>query len=133
MSKTASTTRLSRAGPTPSTPLGWAPRRRRTTAWRWRRAPRRRSGCGCAELRMRRPIFLNSQFSIRKDEADAYYAALQPPALDADARLIQRQAFAGMLWSKQFYHYDVDEWLRGDPAQPPPPAERLEGRNREWR
>ena len=45
---------------------------------------------------------------------------------------MQRQAFAGLLWSKQFYHYDVHHWLKGDPAQPPPPAERLNGRNRDW-
>ena len=44
-----------------------------------------------------------------------------------------RQAFAGLLWSKQFYHYVVKDWLDGDPAQPPPPAERRDGRNREWR
>src|SRR5262249_21961591 len=75
----------------------------------------------------------NSQFSIRQREADEFYAALQPDTLDADARLVQRQAFAGMLWSKQFYYYDVDEWLRGDPSQPPPPSERLAGRNGAWR
>jgi len=45
---------------------------------------------------------------------------------------VQRQALAGMLWSKQFYHYDVDEWLSGDPAQPAPPRARKRGRNREW-
>jgi hypothetical protein len=72
-------------------------------------------------------------FAQRQAEADEFYAALQPATLDADARLVQRQAFAGMLWSKQFYNYDVDEWLRGDPDQPPPPPERNDGRNREWR
>ncbi len=71
-------------------------------------------------------------FTERQQEADAYYAALQPTTLSADERLVQRQAYAGMLWSKQFYYYDVAEWLRGDPAQPPPPAERRNGRNREW-
>jgi hypothetical protein len=74
----------------------------------------------------------HSLFSIREAEADAFYAALQPAALSDDDRSIQRQAFAGMLWSKQFYYYDVEEWLRGDPAQPPPPPERRNGRNREW-
>ncbi len=44
-----------------------------------------------------------------------------------------RQAFAGMLWSKQFYHYDVEKWLEGDSAQPIPPSERKKGRNNEWR
>ncbi|HJZ49849.1 MAG TPA: hypothetical protein VKE41_21880 [Roseiflexaceae bacterium] len=74
----------------------------------------------------------NSQFSIRQAEADQFYAALQPTTLGDDERLIQRQAFAGMLWSKQYYAYDVDEWLRGDPGQPAPPADRWRGRNREW-
>jgi hypothetical protein len=46
---------------------------------------------------------------------------------DADAKLVQRQAFAGMIWSKQFFHYDVPVWLDGDPTQPPPPAERKHG------
>ncbi|HKZ85281.1 MAG TPA: glucosidase [Anaerolineae bacterium] len=71
-------------------------------------------------------------FALRKQEADEFYAALQPPGLSDDERSVQRQAFAGMLWSKQFYHYDVNEWLEGDPAQPPPPVERKRGRNREW-
>ncbi|WP_414662163.1 MGH1-like glycoside hydrolase domain-containing protein [Horticoccus sp. 23ND18S-11] len=65
-------------------------------------------------------------------EADAFYANLQQGIEDADARLVQRQAFAGLIWSKQFYHYDVCTWLHGDPGQPPPPAERLHGRNAEW-
>jgi len=71
-------------------------------------------------------------FAQRQREADEYYAALQPPGLDEDLRRVQRQALAGMLWSKQFYHYDIDEWLEGDPAQPPPPPERMNGRNRDW-
>ena len=49
-----------------------------------------------------------------------------------DARLVQRQALAGMIWSKQFFHYDIPQWLRGDPTQPPPPAPRRLGRNHEW-
>ncbi len=71
-------------------------------------------------------------FSQRLAESDAFYAALQSANPDDDVRLIQRQAFAGMLWSKQFYYYDVEQWLRGDPAQPPPPAERARGRNSAW-
>ena len=55
-----------------------------------------------------------------------------PLSLSDDARMVQRQAFAGLLWSKQFYHYVVEEWLKGDPAMPPPPPERLLGRNRSW-
>jgi len=72
-------------------------------------------------------------FAQRQAEADEFYYALQPAALTDDERSVQRQAFAGMLWSKQFYYYDVEEWLRGDPGQPPPPPERGRGRNHEWR
>jgi hypothetical protein len=68
----------------------------------------------------------------RRQEADAFYAALQPTGLGEDERRVQRQAFAGLLWSKQFYAYDLEEWLRGDPAQPPPPPYRQRGRNRDW-
>jgi len=72
-------------------------------------------------------------FAKRQSEADEFYADLQPSSLSDDERNVQRQAFAGMLWSKQFYHYDVEEWLKGDPAQPAPPASRKNGRNHEWR
>jgi hypothetical protein len=75
----------------------------------------------------------NRLFDLRQGEADAFYAAIQPPDLDDDSRRVQRQALAGMLWSKQFYHYIVDLWLKGDPAQPPPPPGRRQGRNHEWR
>jgi len=68
----------------------------------------------------------------RKEEADAFYNAVLPPKLSDDAKLVARQAFAGMLWSKQFYHYVVTEWLEGDPAGPPPPPERWQGRNHNW-
>ena len=68
----------------------------------------------------------------RRAEADAFYAAVQAPVADEELRLIQRQAFAGMLWSKQFYYYDVHDWLAGDPAGPPPPASRRSGRNADW-
>ena len=71
-------------------------------------------------------------FSLRKSEADAFYAGLQSTVPDEDLRRIQRQAFAGILWSKQYFYYDVTEWLDGDPAQPGPPKARLDGRNREW-
>ena len=74
----------------------------------------------------------NSMFEARRNEADAFYAELQKDIADADVRLVQRQAFAGMIWNKQFYYFDVPEWLRGDPGQPAPPAERRAGRNREW-
>jgi hypothetical protein len=73
-----------------------------------------------------------SLLSRRQDEADAFYADLQAGIADEDVRTVQRQAFAGMIWSKQFFYYDVPEWLKGDPAQPPPPAQRRHSRNSEW-
>ncbi|MHA4812320.1 MGH1-like glycoside hydrolase domain-containing protein [Flavitalea flava] len=72
-------------------------------------------------------------FSARISETDAFYAELQKDITGEDEKNVQRQAFAGMLWSKQFYYYDVDEWLKGDPGQPTPPPDRLKGRNRQWR
>ena len=69
-------------------------------------------------------------FTTRVEEADEFYRAVST-AQTEDARAIQRQALAGLLWSKQFYSYDVDKWLRGDPAGPPPPPQR--SRNRGWR
>jgi hypothetical protein len=72
-------------------------------------------------------------FSQRRREADEFYAGLQRDVTDADARLVQRQAFAGMIWSKQFFHCDIQQWLDGDPAQPPPPPERKHGRNQDWK
>jgi hypothetical protein len=74
-----------------------------------------------------------SVFSARKAEADEYYAAHTPKKLSPDARNVYRQAFAGLLWSKQFYYYDVPQWLDGDPAGPVPPPERLHGRNHDWK
>jgi Mannosylglycerate hydrolase MGH1-like glycoside hydrolase domain/Glycosyl hydrolase family 63 C-terminal domain len=71
-------------------------------------------------------------FRQRRAEADEFYAALQHDIADADARNVQRQALAGMIWSKQFFHYDVREWIQGDPLQPPPPPERRHGRNADW-
>jgi hypothetical protein len=72
-------------------------------------------------------------FSQRLDEANEFYDGLQADLQSQEERMIQRQAFAGMLWSKQFYYYDVQQWLSGDPAQPPPPKERKNGRNHDWR
>jgi Glycosyl hydrolase family 63 C-terminal domain len=71
-------------------------------------------------------------FAARKREADEFYASRIPKELSDDAKLIMRQSFSGMLWCKQFYHYDISTWLKGDPAGPPPPRERLRGRNKEW-
>jgi hypothetical protein len=71
-------------------------------------------------------------FAQRRFETDRFYAALNPyPATD-ELRRIQKTAFAGMLWSKQFYYYVIRDWLSGDPTMPAPPAERLRGRNHEW-
>src|SRR5262249_32174530 len=70
--------------------------------------------------------------SARLHEADQSYAPVIPRPLSPEARSVMRQALAGMLWSKQFYHYDIKRWLAGDPTQPPPPPERLRGRNSEW-
>ncbi len=70
--------------------------------------------------------------STRAREADEFYSELTPPGASADEALVLRQALAGMLWSKQFYHYDVRRWLDGDPAGPAPPPARLDGRNSEW-
>jgi len=72
-------------------------------------------------------------FANRRREADEFYSDLQAEIADPDARLVQRQALAGMIWSKQFYYYDVPQWLDGDPAQPAPPPERKQGRNHDWR
>ena len=77
------------------------------------------------------PAF-DAKFEQRIAEADEFHASLVAPEVSADERLIQRQALAGLLWNKQFYHYDVERWLTGDPAFPPPPAERLGGRNHGW-
>jgi Mannosylglycerate hydrolase MGH1-like glycoside hydrolase domain len=71
-------------------------------------------------------------FGARIDEADEYYSSIVPVALGADERAVMRQAIAGLLWSKQFYHYVVREWLEGDPTSPAPPPERLKGRNVAW-
>jgi len=71
-------------------------------------------------------------FAARIREADEYYAGIIPSTLTPDERSVMRQAIAGLLWSKQFYHYVVRDWLEGDPASPPPPASRLTGRNSDW-
>ena len=71
--------------------------------------------------------------SARLAEADEFYAELTPGGASADEAMVMRQAFSGMLWSKQLYNYDVARWLDGDPTQPVPPASRRQGRNARWR
>ena len=74
----------------------------------------------------------DAQFIARRSEADDFYAELQTEMMDADAKLIQRQALAGMIWSKQFYYYDIPQWLNGDPGTIAPPPKRRNGRNSDW-
>jgi hypothetical protein len=69
---------------------------------------------------------------LRRREADEFYATVIAPSMPEDARRVMRQSLAGLLWSKQYYHYVVRDWLAGDPAQPEPPGARRGGRNREW-
>ena len=71
-------------------------------------------------------------FADRVREADEFYAAVHAGLDNEDARRVQRQALAGMLWNRQCYHYNLFEWLQGDPGQPPPPAQRQSGRNHDW-
>jgi len=73
-----------------------------------------------------------SLFNQRVREADEFYATVIPANLPDDAQRVMRQALAGLLWSKQFYHYYVNRWLSGDAAGPQPPGDRLNGRNHEW-
>src|SRR4029077_2130806 len=107
------------------------------------------AGGASAELRLRlRPpptggtgspaaTALGAEFSqvvaARQAEADEFYAELTPRRATADEGMVMRQAFAGLLWSKQLFYYDVARWLDGDPGQPTPPPQRLTGRNSRWR
>jgi hypothetical protein len=75
---------------------------------------------------------LDRVLELRRREADEFYGLVIPEGLCQDAKRVMRQALAGMLWSKQWFHLDVRRWLEGDPTQPPPPPERKHGRNREW-
>jgi hypothetical protein len=93
----------------------------------------------CVRLRLSRRVQtepfgdFDRVFAARHAEADDFYADLQKDMTSADERNVQRQAFAGMIWNKQFYHFDVFRWLKGDPSQPPPAPERRHGRNSEWK
>lgn len=70
--------------------------------------------------------------AARRTEADAFHREVAGPDLDEDQMLVHRQALAGLLWCKQYYHYGVRRWLQGDPGQPPPPESRWTGRNSDW-
>ncbi len=72
-------------------------------------------------------------FEAAKNNADAFYTDLQKDFTNEDEKNVQRQAFAGMLWSKQYFDYNVDKWLNGDPSQPKPPEQRKSGRNATWK
>jgi Glycosyl hydrolase family 63 C-terminal domain len=72
-------------------------------------------------------------FRSRETEACLFYETVIPANLSEDARNVMRQSFGGLLWSKQFYHYVVRDWLEGDPGQPAPPANRQGGRNHDWK
>ncbi len=80
------------------------------------------------------PVFADFDeiFAARIAEANEFYDSISSGDLSDDAKGVQRQAFAGMLWSKQYYHYVVRDWLKGDPAMPKPPDSRLNGRNSDW-
>jgi hypothetical protein len=71
-------------------------------------------------------------FDQRRQEADAFFDTVHCPGLTEDQRRVQRQALAGLLWSKQFYHYSVELWLKGDPWSPAPPPEHARIRNTNW-
>lgn len=96
---------------------------------------------GSFEIRFRlsdRPLSqpfadMDETFKKRRSEADRFYRDSAPSSLTEEQRLIQRQAYAGLLWSKQYYCYSVEDWLQGDRAEPPPPPIRKKGRNSRWR
>ncbi len=115
------------------------PRRRGTKAAYWYRVEvaagatvelRLRLRPAGSRVEPRRGRGLRRGRATRRAEADEFYAELTPAAASADEAQVMRQAFAGMLWSKQLYDYDVERWLDGDPTQPPPPASRLDGPQR---
>ena len=90
----------------------------------------------CSDTAIRQEDALGAElqkiFSARKHEADEFYATVIPEAADSDTKNIMRQALAGMLWTKQYYHYVIRDWLGGDPTMPKPPDSRKDGRNHAW-
>ena len=75
----------------------------------------------------------HENMDLRRKEADEFYETIQKRVINPEMKSIQRQAYAGMMWSKQFYYYDVDRWLEGDPGRYTPPQVRKKGRNHNWR
>lgn len=90
-----------------------------------------RLGSGDAVAEPAGPAF-DELFALRAAEAEEFYAGRLEPSLSPEERRISRLAYAGLLWSRQFYHLVVEDWLRGDPAMPPPPQRRREVRNSDW-
>jgi hypothetical protein len=78
------------------------------------------------------PLLFDAIVDRRIEEADTFYRELLPEACDPEDRMIQRRAFAGLLWGKQYYHYIIRDWLKGDPLMPRPPTSRWNGRNSGW-
>src|SRR5205814_6295547 len=74
----------------------------------------------------------DAMMAERRQDADEFYERFGKQGVSDDTKLVLRQAFAGLLWSKQFYHLDVKRWQQGDPTEPTPPTSRLMGCNREW-
>jgi hypothetical protein len=117
------------------------PKRTGTKAAAWYRFTVVAGGTATVRLRLRPLGASGSPFGAsfaralrdREAEADTYYDAIEPPGMGTQERAVARQAYAGLLWSKQFYHYVVEDWLDGDADQPAPPPERKEGRNHDWR
>jgi Glycosyl hydrolase family 63 C-terminal domain len=86
----------------------------------------------CAGTLRDMQVGFDKTFELRKREADEFYNECQQGVTDNDAQLVQRQAWAGMIWSKQYYNYNVRKWLNGDPSCTPPPPQRKSGRNSDW-
>lgn len=78
-------------------------------------------------------VSFDNTFKTRENEMNEFYDSVCPFEMTEELKSVQRQAFSGMLWTKQFYYYVVKQWLNGDPAYPPPPPERKHGRNSEWK
>ncbi|HEY2682893.1 MAG TPA: hypothetical protein VGI93_05235 [Steroidobacteraceae bacterium] len=114
------------------------PKRCGTKAGVWYHAPMASGETREFRLRLvRQPIAnpfqdFDGLLQQRRGDADDYYADLQKDLVSSDEKLVQRQALAGLIWSKQFYHFEVARWLKGDPGQPTPPSSRLHGRDADW-